>query len=83
VTQNTGLEGRNNDLFKLMMVIKIIKTTNSDISGLEQDCVIYMGQTKKCSGEYLQIVHSHGHHWITATTIECITNVIKVYGNVL
>jgi hypothetical protein len=63
------------------MASKIIKNTNSDISGLEQVCVISAGQAKKCSGEYLQILHSHGHHWITATTIGCDTNVIKVYDS--
>ena len=63
------------------MASKIIKNTSSDISGLEQVCVISAGQAKQCSGEFLQILHSHGHHWVTATTIGCDPGVIKVYDS--
>lgn len=60
---------------------KIIKHTNSDINGLEDVCVISVGHGTKCKGDFIQFVHAHGNHWVTATTVGCNPGVIRVYDS--
>lgn len=60
---------------------RMIKKERNDIYGLEDVCVTSAGQGSKCSGNFIQILHSHGHHWVTATTIGCDSGVIKVFDS--
>lgn len=60
---------------------RIIKRARNDICGLEDVCVTSAGQGSKCSGNFIQILHSHGHHWVMATTIGCKSGVIRVFDS--
>ena len=57
----------------------LLKNQLPHIDGLRLTLLAQKEQKKIKNG--VQIIHSHGYHWIVASTLSCIGQVIKVFGS--
>ncbi|XP_052770988.1 protein mono-ADP-ribosyltransferase PARP14-like [Mya arenaria] len=60
---------------------KLIKNSYPDLNGLQDVCVVTIGEGVKVPNPMLQILHSHKQHWVVASTVDCADGVVRVFDS--
>uniref|UniRef100_UPI00359027FA uncharacterized protein n=1 Tax=Myxine glutinosa TaxID=7769 RepID=UPI00359027FA len=60
---------------------KLIRRANPHIKGLNPPSLFVCGQMETVVGNFIQILHTNGNHWVTVTNIGCNKGEVNIYDS--